>query len=407
MQDEAVGRAMEKYFVATWKQKGNFTVNTSRWGEAKNGGNVVSYFCTPEGRVLHFVAGPIDGPTLLKEMNWAWQAYQTIQAKRHTSTRAVGESVRRLHHQQIETNEKKGHWTSSAHNYLQRLAMAPLSVIETDVFARYADPNVRTKEDEEELEKAIARLESSHEAGKPALLIITPSPQLHHHDSDKYVTNYDKIQEKQKAQQELLKIWKGHGKADRQLRELKASFTLTTLARDQLPALSARFQSATDLTPEELAKFEATRQSGGWFAGSIGEGLQIYIINHSGKVVAAEPADNKPALVEAMRYILQDAYLARADLELDKGKETKLSKVRRLARRIEAWPLHESLQPKLQALRTRMHDRAAAAKELHGMRRLIKNDAEAAREKLEQLVDAYPETPAAEEARQLLASTDT
>src|SRR5262249_53779527 len=37
---------------------------------AKQGGNVASYFCLPDGRVLHAVAGPVDAATLLREAHW-------------------------------------------------------------------------------------------------------------------------------------------------------------------------------------------------------------------------------------------------------------------------------------------------------------------------------------------------
>src|SRR5207244_4542154 len=36
----------------------------------KQGGNVASYFCAPDGRVLHVVAGPVDAQTLLREARW-------------------------------------------------------------------------------------------------------------------------------------------------------------------------------------------------------------------------------------------------------------------------------------------------------------------------------------------------
>src|SRR5262249_29466631 len=36
----------------------------------KQGGNVATYFCAPDGRVLHCVAGPVDAATLLREAKW-------------------------------------------------------------------------------------------------------------------------------------------------------------------------------------------------------------------------------------------------------------------------------------------------------------------------------------------------
>lgn len=36
----------------------------------KQGGNVAAYFCAPDGRVVHVVAGPVDAATMLRESRW-------------------------------------------------------------------------------------------------------------------------------------------------------------------------------------------------------------------------------------------------------------------------------------------------------------------------------------------------
>src|SRR5262249_57687815 len=45
-------------------------------GKQKQGGNVASYFCAPDGRVLHAVAGPVDAQTLLREAKWIVETAQ-------------------------------------------------------------------------------------------------------------------------------------------------------------------------------------------------------------------------------------------------------------------------------------------------------------------------------------------
>ena len=42
----------------------------------KVGGNVASYFCTADGRVLHAIAGPVDAATLLREAKWVLDIHQ-------------------------------------------------------------------------------------------------------------------------------------------------------------------------------------------------------------------------------------------------------------------------------------------------------------------------------------------
>ncbi len=43
----------------------------------KQGGNVAAYFCAPDGRVLHCVAGPVDAATFLREAKWVVETAKT------------------------------------------------------------------------------------------------------------------------------------------------------------------------------------------------------------------------------------------------------------------------------------------------------------------------------------------
>jgi hypothetical protein len=67
-----VGKYLNEHFVATYQKVGTFRVV----GGAKQGGNVASYFTTPDGRVLHAVAGPVDAETLLREARWAVETWK-------------------------------------------------------------------------------------------------------------------------------------------------------------------------------------------------------------------------------------------------------------------------------------------------------------------------------------------
>ncbi len=64
---------MNRHFVASYQKVANFQVIH---GAVKVGGNVASYFCTPEGQVLHAIAGPVTAATFLKEARWVNEAYQ-------------------------------------------------------------------------------------------------------------------------------------------------------------------------------------------------------------------------------------------------------------------------------------------------------------------------------------------
>jgi hypothetical protein len=61
-----VGKYLNDHFASAYQKVATFKIVNGQ----KQGGNVASYFCTPDGQVLHAVAGPVDGPTLLREARW-------------------------------------------------------------------------------------------------------------------------------------------------------------------------------------------------------------------------------------------------------------------------------------------------------------------------------------------------
>jgi hypothetical protein len=61
-----VGKFFDEHFVCAFQRVGTFRIV----GKNKQGGNVASYFCATDGRVLHAVAGPVDAQTLLREARW-------------------------------------------------------------------------------------------------------------------------------------------------------------------------------------------------------------------------------------------------------------------------------------------------------------------------------------------------
>ncbi len=54
-----VGKFVTENFCSSYQKVATFKIV----GGAKQGGNVATYFCAPDGRVLHVIAGPVDAPT--------------------------------------------------------------------------------------------------------------------------------------------------------------------------------------------------------------------------------------------------------------------------------------------------------------------------------------------------------
>jgi hypothetical protein len=61
-----VGKYLNEYFVSSFQKVATFKIVNGQ----KQGGNVASYFCAPDGRVLHCIAGPVDAATMLREARW-------------------------------------------------------------------------------------------------------------------------------------------------------------------------------------------------------------------------------------------------------------------------------------------------------------------------------------------------
>lgn len=61
-----VGKFLNANFVSSFQKVATFRIVDGQ----KQGGNVAAYFCAPDGRVLHVVAGPVDAATLLREAQW-------------------------------------------------------------------------------------------------------------------------------------------------------------------------------------------------------------------------------------------------------------------------------------------------------------------------------------------------
>jgi hypothetical protein len=68
-----VGKYINENFCSSFQKVATFRIVN---GGQKQGGNVASYFCAPDGRVLHVVPGPVDADTLLKEAKWVVETTQ-------------------------------------------------------------------------------------------------------------------------------------------------------------------------------------------------------------------------------------------------------------------------------------------------------------------------------------------
>jgi hypothetical protein len=76
---EETGKYLNLHFVSSFQKVGTFKVVNGQ----KQGGNVASYFCTPDGRILSAIAGPVDGATLLREARWVVETAKLAALESH------------------------------------------------------------------------------------------------------------------------------------------------------------------------------------------------------------------------------------------------------------------------------------------------------------------------------------
>jgi len=78
-----VGKYINKFFVSSFQKVAAFRIVNGQ----KQGGNVAAYFCAPDGRVLHCVAGPVNADQMLHEAKWVVESVQkAMEESKRTGT---------------------------------------------------------------------------------------------------------------------------------------------------------------------------------------------------------------------------------------------------------------------------------------------------------------------------------
>jgi hypothetical protein len=91
--DDRVGAFVNTHFVSAYKKVGTFRKN----GNAKNGGNVATYFCLPDETVIHVVPGPVTAAAFLREARWAMDVYESANLEFPADLKEQREYVREAH----------------------------------------------------------------------------------------------------------------------------------------------------------------------------------------------------------------------------------------------------------------------------------------------------------------------
>jgi len=92
-----VGKYLNEYFCSSFQKVATFRIVAGQ----KQGGNVAAYFCAPDGRVLHVVAGPVNAATMLNEAKWVVESAKKAIADSKGDGGKFKATFRTLHAQRL------------------------------------------------------------------------------------------------------------------------------------------------------------------------------------------------------------------------------------------------------------------------------------------------------------------
>lgn len=128
----------------------------------KNGGNVVSYFLTPQGNVINAVVGPVKADKLLAEAEWAVTNWRLARERSNKNAYAQAQFIAEAH------AAVSGDRT---HQLLAENALVPLPMIQQQVFEKLAGQ--KASKDRGHMELAAAGFQRAQQKGLPVLLMLT------------------------------------------------------------------------------------------------------------------------------------------------------------------------------------------------------------------------------------------
>jgi hypothetical protein len=159
-----VARYFAANFVAAHQQVGSFEVVNQFGNLQKNGGNVASYFCTPEGRVLQALSGPAQPEELLAEARWAVELEHAAEGNVSRFATAHREAMKSL--------EQRGSMGApyQIHRLLAQEQLPALKDVYRNIFENIVGQ--RLSQPESELDHAERAFAAAKRSKLPILLIL-------------------------------------------------------------------------------------------------------------------------------------------------------------------------------------------------------------------------------------------
>ncbi len=278
----------------------------------KNGGNVASYFCTPAGRVIHAVVGPVNADELFEEAQWAIDTFAAIAdqplrdqvqyvAVAHQA--ALGRAV-------VAPNWGKSNWSrpvavrdsprrgGSSQQIHELLAEQPLATV-VNVYQEIFEHILgqRISKAAPNLALADRLLTVAERDGRPLLFVI------HQHRENSMVND------------EWLRYLSQRRSSNVSLQAMLRDFVVIVLPLRELPALSHRLGRPPFDAPDQISPlFIVARSNGEQLAAATGwHALDdlVYLLAYGSVQAMKERPPSVPRLREAIQLMSKvDATLA-------------------------------------------------------------------------------------------------
>lgn len=163
-----MGDYIGQRFVCAYQQLGDFQVTNVNGKVEKKGGNVVSYFLTPDGRVIDAVVGPVTADKLLDAARFTVDAWQ----------RAVETSKRFDQRVLLIAQAHRSQGGDRVHQYLADRPLVPLAMVSDHFFRELAGEKLNL--DRTPVAMAADEFAKARKAGRPVLLVLDKADAAKH-----------------------------------------------------------------------------------------------------------------------------------------------------------------------------------------------------------------------------------
>ncbi len=226
---------MAKYlsplFVAAHQQVGEFQVVDQNGRLVKNGGNVATYFCTPDGRVIDATLGPASADRLLADARWAVQAFEPV---RSASPDDQAAHLALAHRDAFEANVlTDGPDTPRRlHELFAKNPLPPVKEVYRDIFEHILNEPLSVGQ--KAVQQAVQAVNEAKQAGLPTLFL------LHRGRDSQETRNHWKA---------LVKHSEGQPESD--LADLASEYVVIILPIDDLAELSHHLSIRPFAAPDQ------------------------------------------------------------------------------------------------------------------------------------------------------------